>query len=135
MSLLTYYILNDLDAMRGERPSKSQRTRGAFIPCDVSEDKDGLYMLAELPGVAKDKISISVDKQVLTIETEKETRAAGEEEARHLSEIRRGKMVRSFELPSSVMTDSISCSHDNGVLSIRIKKDPAFSTTRKLEIN
>ena len=134
MSLLTYYILNDLDAMRGERPVKSQRTRGSYIPCDISEGKDGLVIVAELPGIAKDKISISVDKHVLTIETEKEVKPAVEGELRHLGEIRRGKMRRSFELPSSVTTDSITCSHENGVLTVRIKKDPAYSTSRKLEI-
>ena len=134
MSLLSYYILSDLDAMRGERPAKSHKVHRAYIPCDITEDNDCLLVMAELPGVLKDKISISIDRHILTIETEKEARPTVEGESRHLGEIRRGKMSRSFELPSSVMMDSITCSHENGVLVIRIKKDPAFSTSRKLEI-
>ena len=135
---LANYIFREMDSMLEEmnaahRPSR-KIVRAATMPCDVTEDKERLTIQAELPGVAKDKISIHIDKNVLTIEGEKEESPIGEEPKRHLRERIFGKMTRSFQLPSSVLMDSSKCVYDDGALTISFKKDPAFSTARKIEI-
>ena len=135
---LANYIFREMDSMLEEmdvmhRPSR-KIVRAATMPCDVTEDKESLIIQAELPGVPKEKISINIDKNVLTIEGEKEEAAVGEEMKRHLRERVYGKVTRSFQLPSSVLMDSSKCSFENGALTISFKKDPAFSTARKIEI-
>ena len=135
---LAHYIFREMDSMLEEmndmhRPAR-KIVRAATMPCDVTEDKESLTIQAELPGVPKEKISINIDKQVLTIEGEKEEVAVGEEMKRHLRERVYGKVARSFQLPSSVLMDSSKCVFENGTLTISFKKDPAFSTARKIEI-
>ena len=137
---LANYIFREMDSMLEEmnaahRPSR-KIVRAATMPCDVTEDKEGLTIQAELPGVAKDKISIHVDKNVLTIEGEKEDvwASVGEEPKHYLRERLYGKVTRSFQLPSSVLVDSSKCVFNNGTLTISFKKDPAFTTSRKIEI-
>ena len=137
---LTHYIFREMDSMLEEmnamhRPSR-KIVRAATMPCDVTEDKECLTIQAELPGVPKEKISINIDKNVLTIEGEKEDAwASVDEEPKHyLRERIFGKVTRSFQLPSNLLMDSSKCIFENGTLTISFKKDPSFSTCRKIEI-
>lgn len=96
---------------------------GSWTPaCDILETKDAVVVRAELPGVKKDEIDISLEAGVLTIRgsrnVEKET-----EECTYLRiERSYGSFARSFTLPRIVDADRISATYVDGVLEIRMPR-------------
>ena len=128
-------FLRDMDDM-WEDLGKLHR-HSSLVPkmsCDVTEGKDAFTVRAELPGVTKDMISIHVDRDMLTIQAEKEERRVDNSDTRHVSERSYGKVSRSFRLPSGTDVNSSQCTFENGELVISFKKNPEMTSTRKIEI-
>ena len=130
-------LLRDLDPM-WDAWDFPVAHRGAMVPkitCDVSEDKDSYTVRADLPGVPKESISVSIDRNVLTIEAVKEESRSSDSEKHHVQERSYSRMSRSFQLPASARVESPKCTFENGVLRVSFSKDPVLSSTaRKLEI-
>ncbi len=89
---------------------------------DIKETEEALTLLAELPGMTKDDIGVSLEKNVLTISGERKFEKDTEKENFHRIERSYGAFARSFTLPSNVKTDSVEASFENGVLSIQLPK-------------
>lgn len=133
--------MNEMDQMLNDiipfEPPRKRRAVEANIACDMYEDKKKnlLVIEAELPGVSKDGISVTIEKDVLTVEAMKEDREDdNSSKKRHVKEIRHGRMRRSFKLPSDVQSETSRCSFTDGVLRIELNKSPS-SAARKLEIH
>lgn len=102
-------------------------------PVDICEDADGITLLADMPGVSRERLAIQVDKDTLSIEGE--VRIEMPEGMRPLhAEIRSTRYRRNFALSSELDTDSIEASLKDGVLSLRIHKRPE-SRPRKIEVS
>lgn len=93
-------------------------------PVNVREDEDALYVEAELPGLTRDEIQLSVENGVLTITGEKrEERTEGKTEGEvHLFERRYGRFERRLTLPTNVDADKIRARYENGVLIVTLRK-------------
>ena len=92
---------------------------------NVLETDEAFEIQAELPGVSKEDIAISLDENVLTLSGERKT-AHGTDKRRYtLLEQAAGKFTRSFRLPNLIERDNISASSDNGVLTIEVPKSNA----------
>lgn len=89
---------------------------------DVYEDKDEIVAKAELPGVEKDNIEVSVSNHFLTIKGEKKKEEEVKEEDYYRAERSYGAFVRTLELPTDIQTDKIKAAFKNGVLEIRMPK-------------
>lgn len=89
---------------------------------DVYEQKDDLIVKAEIPGLTKDEIDISLDGDTLTIKGEKKKEEEVKEENYYRCERAYGAFSRSIELPVAVQTDKVNASFKNGVLEIRLPK-------------
>lgn len=89
---------------------------------DVQEHEDAYVVEAELPGLAKDDVKISIEGNSLTIQGEKKQENTKKERDYHRSERVYGSFVRSFTLPASVKTDKIEANYKNGVLTITVPK-------------
>ncbi len=88
---------------------------------DVRE-RDNAYLLdAELPGIPKDKIELSVDQDVLTISANIESEKKEQNENYCYSERRVGHVQRSFNL-EGIDQDGITASYQNGILSVTLPK-------------
>ncbi len=101
------------------------RVEGAnFSPrVDISEDENNVYIRAELPGVAKEDVKVTLsDDRVLTIRGEKKQERKVESENFLRMERLFGSFCRSFVLPENVATDKIEAKFDNGVLSLTLPK-------------
>ena len=112
-------------------------TGQAWAPSvNVSETKDELLLTAELPGLAEEDVTLELENNVLTISGEKiEQRTEGDEERRyHVWERRYGSFMRSFTLPRTVVSDEITASFHNGILTVRLPKAPE-AKGRKIEIS
>jgi HSP20 family protein len=89
---------------------------------DVYEEKDDLIVKAEIPGLAKDEIDISLEGNNLTIKGEKKKEEEIKEEDYYRCERTYGAFSRSIELPMAVQTEKVNASFKNGVLEIRLPK-------------
>lgn len=110
---------------------------GWVPPTEIAETETELLLTAELPGMEKKNIDISVDEGVLTIHGEKvEERKEGDENRKfHLFERNYGEFSRSFTLPRSVDTTKITADFDKGVLKVHLPKtDQAKAKGKKIEI-
>jgi HSP20 family protein len=89
---------------------------------DIAETSDEYLMRAELPGVKKEDVKISLAQNVLTITGEKKTEYKEENKKYHRLERSYGTFQRSFTLPSPVKADDVSASFKEGILEIRVPK-------------
>jgi HSP20 family protein len=92
------------------------------INLDVYEEKDEIVAKAEVPGLEKDDIEVSITDSTLTIKGEKKKEEEVKEEDYYHLERSYGSFVRAVELPREVKTDKIKATFKNGVLEIRMPK-------------
>ena len=94
-------------------------------------DKDGKFFLtAELPGLTRENIKISIDQGVLTITGTKESRKEEEGANYYLKESAYGSFSRSFRLPGEVEEGQIAATFKDGVLTLEMphKEKPSSRT-------
>lgn len=96
---------------------------------DLSETEDGYELRAELPGVAKDDLNISVKDGLLTLSGEKRQEKVDDTQNYRRVERRYGSFQRNFRLPGEVDTDAIKAGYTDGVLTLSIPKPEAAKPT------
>jgi len=89
---------------------------------DVVDKKDHFQLIAELPGLDKKDIDISVKDDVLTISGEKKVEESKEKDNYYCCERRFGKFERSFRIAENVDAGKISAEYKNGVLTVSVPK-------------
>jgi HSP20 family protein len=95
----------------------------SFVPAvDVYEDAEKLVLKLEIPGVKTEDLDIKLENQTLVITGERKFEAGEKAENFHRIERRFGSFVRSFTLPQTVDTESVTASADAGVLTISLAK-------------
>lgn len=115
--------------------AEAAREGGAFSPrIDVVENERGYQVEADLPGVTKDNLKVSVDASRVTIEAEvrRETERKEGESVMHTERVVR-KYARSFELPHEVDDTQAVAKLDHGVLTLTLPKKQA-AQSRLLQI-
>ena len=101
---------------------------------DFSE-KDGKYFLnAELPGLKRDDISISIEDGYVTVSGKKETNKEEEGTSYYLKETKSGSFSRSFRLPGKVDKENVDATFKDGVLTVAMPLEKA-PETKKIEIH
>jgi HSP20 family protein len=105
-----------------------------WVPAfDVSETDKELIVKAEVPGMDKKDINITVSDGILTIEGEKKHEKKEDNEQYHRVERRYGTFSRTVRLPDEVEADKVDATYKDGVLNIRLPKSEAVHP-RKIEI-
>ena len=101
------------------------------IKIDVSKTDDNYAVKAELPGVQKDDIHVSIDGSQVTItgEVKKEKEEKKGEEVIH-SERYYGKVSRSFTLPQEVDEGKSTAKYADGVLNLTLPVKPKANSRR-----
>jgi HSP20 family protein len=95
----------------------------AYVPpVDIIENDQEFVVKAELPGVAKEDVKITVTNDVLTIRGEKQQEKESKGKGVHRLERVAGTFQRSFTLPTSVKSDKIEAKFENGVLTLSLPK-------------
>jgi HSP20 family protein len=90
--------------------------------CDIFEDKDGIKIVAEIPGVNPEDVKLSLENNTLTIRGEKKQIAEEKTERVHRYERSYGAFERSFALPSTVDSDQVDAVYANGLLTVTLPK-------------
>jgi HSP20 family protein len=90
---------------------------------DVRERNDDFLIAAELPGVKKEDISVTLENGVLTISAEAKKETEEKEGERVVRQERRyGKYVRSLRLGTQVNDKAIQATYKDGVLELTLPK-------------
>lgn len=100
---------------------------------DIREDERKVYVDAELPGLSKDEIEVTLDNGVLIISAEKKIEEEHKDKREDLKERYFGRLYRSLTLPSNVDEGKIKANMKDGVLHITIDKTEE-TKARKVEI-
>lgn len=97
---------------------------GALYPkVDITESESGYTIKADLPGIAREDIKVSMADGVLSISGEKKHEVEKKEKNRYYHfERSYGQFSRSFALPAHVDGKNIEAKYANGVLEVRLKK-------------
>lgn len=100
---------------------------------DIYENDDALIVFMEMPGVDRDRISATVENDVLRVEGRIDfTKYEGLEPV--YAEYNVGHYVRAFSLSNKIAQDGISAELSNGVLKLTLKKTGA-AKPRQIPIN
>ena len=91
-------------------------------PVDMYEEKDGLVIKAELPGITKEDLDIKLEGDMLTIKAEKKADEVPEDTSYFTCERWYGQYTRSLSLPFPVKAEKVSATFENGILEIRLPK-------------
>lgn len=121
---------------------------GPFAPrIDISEDENNLYFIAELPGVKKDDVKVTIsDDNIIYFKGSKKRPfendevVDGEVQKPERTYIRAersyGEFTRSFSLPDNINKESISAKYDDGVLTVTLAKvEPVKPKQIEVSIN
>lgn len=106
----------------------------AWTPAaNISETATEYLIKAELPEVSKEDVKVTVDEGVITISGERRNVLEHEDEKIHRIESFYGTFSRSFRLPEDADVAAIHAESRNGVLKVRVPKQPA-SRARTVEV-
>ncbi len=93
------------------------------IKMDVTENDKSYLVKAEIPGVSRDDIHVSVDGNLVSISAEvKKEKEEKKDEKVIRCERYYGKVSRSFSLGSDVDADKVQAKYSNGVLEVTMPK-------------
>jgi HSP20 family protein len=102
---------------------------------DIFEEGDDVVVKADMPGVKKEDVDVSLSDDMITIRGEKKKEEKAERKDYYRVERAYGCFTRSFRLPADVQADKAEAKFDRGVLEIRIPKmEEARSKTKKVPI-
>ena len=95
----------------------------SFSPrIDISENKNEILVEAEMPGLQKENIKLTLEDNILTIEGKKEKANLDKDDKVHRTERIFGSFKRSFTLPVDVDPEKVNAKFENGVLKITLEK-------------
>ena len=96
------------------------------IKIDVKTNEKSFTVHAEMPGLNKDEIHVSIDGNVVTIQAEVKQHDADTEDGKLVhSERYYGSIQRSFALPAAVSESRAKAKYENGILTLNLPKQIA----------
>lgn len=114
--------------------SDTAAAQAALVPpVEVIEDANGITLYADLPGVAKEGLHLSIEADTITIEGEVHLDVPDGLEVTH-AEVSIPSFRRVFTLSKELEANNISAQLVNGVLTLRIPK-AEHAQPRKIQIN
>ena len=99
----------------------ASETQAMLPPVNVTEDSGGITLIADMPGVSKDKLSLQVESDTLTIEGEVSIDTPSGLDAMHV-EVGLPRYRRVFTLSKELDSEKVSAEFNQGVLKLRIPK-------------
>jgi HSP20 family protein len=101
-------------------------------PVDIWEDKNGITLCADMPGVSKDRLSLRIDGNNLIVEGQVQLELSEKAEALY-ADVRSSLYRRTFSLSGELETGKIEATLKDGVLTVHIPKR-AEHRPRKIEV-
>ena len=134
MTLVRWDTFRDLMELRQRMTSGLEDAYGTWAPpVDIFEQGDNLVIRAEVPGMEKDDVDISIENNTLVLRGERKREANFEGKDAYRLERSFGVFTRSFALPKTVDSARITASYKNGVLELTLPKAEE-AKQRRIEI-
>lgn len=103
--------------------STPTQTRTSYTPrVDLVNNEKEIVLKADLPGIDKDDLDITVTNDVVTLKGERKSGETTENECYYCQESSYGSFERSIPLPDKVLSDEAQASLKNGVLTLTLPK-------------
>ena len=116
---------------RGLARARSNDSACRWAPAvDIVEEKERFVLRADLPGVERDDINVTMEDGVLTIEGERRAESRDEIDGVQRFERVTGRFLRRFALPETADAEGITASSANGILEVVIGKLPEVQPRR-----
>jgi len=122
------------EAPLAELARSSQLLSGWAPTLDMFEDKDNLYVKAELPGMKREEIDLSLHEGMLSISGERRSEGKHEDAEVYRSERFFGRFQRTVSLPTLVATDKVKAQYKDGILTIMLPKTEE-SKPKHIDVN
>ncbi|HUO87193.1 MAG TPA: Hsp20/alpha crystallin family protein [Thermoanaerobaculia bacterium] len=100
---------------------------------DIRENNESYVLSAELPGLTKDDVEITIENNVLKLSGERRFEKEVKEEELHRVERAYGSFSRAFSLPTRVDAERVEASFADGILTVTVPK-AAEARPRKIDI-
>lgn len=108
---------------------------GRDVRVDIRETDTEIVLEAELPGVKKEDIEITLDDNHLTLRAKTQAETEEKRDNYLRRERRSGSLTRSFLLPAEVKEEEVKARFENGLLELKLpKKEPGRTSRRKINI-
>ncbi|MFO1293297.1 MAG: Hsp20/alpha crystallin family protein [Rubrivivax sp.] len=124
-------VTNPRDESRVE-PGSARSEAALLPPVDVIEDAGGITLYADMPGVAKERVTLRVEDDQLLIEGEMKLALPPDMQPTH-AEVQRARYRRAFTLSKELDADKIGAEMSQGVLRVRIPK-AAHAQPRRVQV-
>lgn len=121
LSTLRNEIDRLFEAPLTELARTSHLLSGSAPALDIYEDKDNFVVKAELPGMKKENIDVSLHDGSLSISGERKSEKWEQAEVYH-AELFFGRFQRTVALPSAVNASGITAQYKDGVLTVTLPK-------------
>ncbi len=120
-------LQDELDQLFGQAFGRTRESvlSGWSPALDLYDNAEKTVVKAELPGLKKEDINISLQDGVLTVSGERKEEKEFETAETYRSERLLGRFQRSIRLPSPVETDKIKATYTDGVLTVTLPKTEA----------
>jgi HSP20 family protein len=116
-------------------PEEEDVSNRAWMPAVNIRETDGAFFVeAELPGLTKKDIDITLENNLLKLSGERRFEKDAKEENYHRVERSYGSFLRTFSLPSQVDPEAVKASFKDGILTIEVPKAEE-AKPRKIAIN
>ena len=102
--------------------AKTTQTDAWSPAVDIVESPDAFTLTADLPGLTKADVNLTVEEGVLTLTGERKAEQSESNEFGHRYERAYGNFSRSYELGSGVETGKIKAEFRNGMLKVELPK-------------
>ena len=113
---------NTQSVARQDKASPAEIATNTLVPpVDICEDKDGVTLYADLPGVGKEGLDVHIDKDTLQIAGKRNALADSQAE-NHYTEMPEKDFYRAFTIGEEIDREKISAQLTNGVLKVVLPK-------------
>jgi HSP20 family protein len=107
---------------------------GTRLPkTDLIERKNEILVRAELPGLDKKDVEVTLNDNILLVKGHTDTEKEEEEGEYHRHEIQSSSFARSFSVPSNIDASKIAASLKDGVLEVTLPKNKE-STPQNIDV-
>jgi HSP20 family protein len=111
-----------------------EEVEGFWAPTvDIEEDNDNYFVKAEIPGIKKEDVKISVRGNTLSVSGERKQESETKEKTFHRIERSYGRFMRTITLPSDVDPNKVKATYKDGILTISLPK-PESTKPKEIEV-
>ena len=128
-----YFLENFFSGQRRGRWAREYRP--TFSPrVDLIDSKKDFVIRADVPGLDRDELDITINSEVVTIKGERKAEESSEDECFYCRESSYGSFERTVALPEKIVTNKAKASLKNGVLKLSLPKAKPTGSV-KIEVN